>query len=574
MGWHEYARVLEMKLCRIDQRLSVAMKRSARRLAFAAAVAALTTTAASAQQLPADWIVQTQVTIPSPSDAIQPSSARSNTRRSISDLGTSSSPKLIRAARETGAVQMAGAVAPADSETQESDSLLDLDMPIPGIPSPQAAANKPIRLPRLGRVGSNIDADTGTSRQPRVASKGGKMKIRIEPVRLDAETGEVLRLGVQSSTSYDSPSPSDVGVVGNAATFDLSSAEAEAQQALPGLSDRIGFTDDTVMRLSDSPSPQKPAASNATEAQATFAAPTRNKLGGVEISLSDTQAAPMNLPSITDDTADDSGIAPQTPTFSIDDSNESAPVAESRIEVPQTQPTAFSMRDNATQPPASMPKPAGLSAGGTSTKNVEATQDYKPAQRFTNSTMPYRKAATPAMAPVANGPKLLAGTQQLSADELSGTPMSVGESMVVTAHGMADLSASSRIIEYSVEHPSICRLIRTGESTLSVVGLQEGSTRVAVVTASANGSPQTVEVRAVAVRGGGNKQVEQKDFARDITQTISKLYPRCQISVVNRGGEIVIRGFANTEKEARRILSMVRKATLSPVVDEVRSFVR
>ncbi|MFK7735489.1 MAG: hypothetical protein AB8B50_05665, partial [Pirellulaceae bacterium] len=182
------------------------MKRSARRLAFAAAVAALTTTAASAQQLPADWIVQTQVTIPSPSDAIQPSSARSNTRRSISDLGTSSSPKLIRAAHDTSAVQMAGAVAPADRETQDSDSVLDRDMPIPGIPSPQAAANKPIRLPRLGRVGSNIDADTGTSRQPRVASKGGKMKIRIEPVRLDAETGEVLRLGVQSSTSYDSPS--------------------------------------------------------------------------------------------------------------------------------------------------------------------------------------------------------------------------------------------------------------------------------------------------------------------------------------------------------------------------------
>ncbi|MEM8735115.1 MAG: hypothetical protein AAGG44_12875 [Planctomycetota bacterium] len=203
---------------------------------------------------------------------------------------------------------------------------------------------------------------------------------------------------------------------------------------------------------------------------------------------------------------------------------------------------------------------------------AESTQPNLPPAPTEPSSPPMAIARPAAAAPLASVSQEPAGDPAVA--DLSQTPMHVGDAMVLSAQGVAALDAIGPIIEYSVEHPTICRLIRTSDTTLSLVGLKEGSTRVAVVTASASGQPQSIEVRTVSVRGAGSEATKQSKVFQELSQAIAKLYPQSKIRVQQRGEEIIVTGVAQTEKNARRIVSMVRKTTLTPVVDEVRSATR
>lgn len=54
-----------------------------------------------------------------------------------------------------------------------------------------------------------------------------------------------------------------------------------------------------------------------------------------------------------------------------------------------------------------------------------------------------------------------------------------GETLSVGLQESQALSAEYPIVELSVEHPTICQLMQTGEKSVSLIGMRPGSTRMA-----------------------------------------------------------------------------------------------
>ena len=147
--------------------------------------------------------------------------------------------------------------------------------------------------------------------------------------------------------------------------------------------------------------------------------------------------------------------------------------------------------------------------------------------------------------------------------------MTTGEAVSIEKHGLLTLRVSSPVLQCSAEHSSICRVFKTGEKTLSIVGMTNGKTRVAIVTAP-EGGKQQVEIREVHVGAEDAKKVSLKQIAQEVAKTVTKLYPDCDVDFIAEGDRLVVEGFAGSEKEARKVLSLVRKTTLSPVVDRLQ----
>lgn len=121
----------------------------------------------------------------------------------------------------------------------------------------------------------------------------------------------------------------------------------------------------------------------------------------------------------------------------------------------------------------------------------------------------------------------------------------------------------------SVEREEICQLIQSGPRTFSVVGLREGETRIAVVS-DVNGQ-RKIEIHHVIV--GSSKQTanDPATLASEVSHTISQLYPRSKIRITPRGSQLVVSGTVDSDDTAKKILSLVRKTTLTPVVDELQA---
>ena len=147
--------------------------------------------------------------------------------------------------------------------------------------------------------------------------------------------------------------------------------------------------------------------------------------------------------------------------------------------------------------------------------------------------------------------------------------MTTGEPISVEKQGLVSLRVGAPILQCSAEHSTVCRVFKTGETTLSVVGIANGKTRVAIVTAP-EGGKQQVEIREVRVGTEESKQVSLKQIAKEVAKTVTKLYPDCDVDFIAEGDRLVVEGFAGSEREARKVLSFVRKTTLSPVVDKLQ----
>lgn len=151
--------------------------------------------------------------------------------------------------------------------------------------------------------------------------------------------------------------------------------------------------------------------------------------------------------------------------------------------------------------------------------------------------------------------------------------MVFGEALSVGREDSAEIVINDLVREYSVEHPSICQLIRTGARNLTLVGVQEGSTRIAIVSSNAEGNP-SVEIREVRVLSEVGPAVSLQDLAGEISQTIANLYPSSQLEVIAHGEVLIVQGIAESEQDARKILSLIRKTTLTPVNDRIRTLKR
>ena len=144
------------------------------------------------------------------------------------------------------------------------------------------------------------------------------------------------------------------------------------------------------------------------------------------------------------------------------------------------------------------------------------------------------------------------------------------KSLTIGLQESQTLSAQFVITELSVEHPSICQLMQISESSVSVVGIRPGTTRIALVMVNDTGERQ-VEVHEVSVTNAPAAAQSLPDMAAEISQAVGRLVPNSDVEVVAYEDYLLVHGFTHYESDAKKILSLVRKVSLVPVVDQLKS---
>ncbi len=157
----------------------------------------------------------------------------------------------------------------------------------------------------------------------------------------------------------------------------------------------------------------------------------------------------------------------------------------------------------------------------------------------------------------------------------SQTPVSGRESMngkefKVAVKDSFAVQSIETIQTLSVEHEEVCQVIKSGPKSFTVVGLQDGETRIAVI--SEVDGQRKVQVHHVVV--GTPKSTTTTNpaaLASEVSQTVAQLYPRSRVRITPRGTQLVVSGSVDSEDTAKKILSLVRKTTLNPVIDELQT---
>lgn len=132
------------------------------------------------------------------------------------------------------------------------------------------------------------------------------------------------------------------------------------------------------------------------------------------------------------------------------------------------------------------------------------------------------------------------------------------------------LASKQTIQSVSVEKPEICHAILSSGKSVTLVGLQSGETRVALISEVAG--RRQVDIHTVTVTSGRSQVASDMNaIAKDISAVVSQLYPRNNLRIFARDSSIVVQGSVDSEETAKRILSLVRKSTLNPVIDDLQS---
>ncbi|MCA9159655.1 MAG: pilus assembly protein N-terminal domain-containing protein [Planctomycetales bacterium] len=152
-------------------------------------------------------------------------------------------------------------------------------------------------------------------------------------------------------------------------------------------------------------------------------------------------------------------------------------------------------------------------------------------------------------------------------EQKSGPP---GETLSVGLQESQALSAEYPIMELSVEHPTICQLMQTGEKSVSLIGMRPGSTRIALITVNGNGDRQ-VEIHEVSVGTSAPSELGLAGLAKEISRAVAKMVPHSDVEIVAYSDYLLVHGFTPYESDAKKILALVRKTSLVPVVDQLKT---
>jgi Flp pilus assembly secretin CpaC len=147
----------------------------------------------------------------------------------------------------------------------------------------------------------------------------------------------------------------------------------------------------------------------------------------------------------------------------------------------------------------------------------------------------------------------------------------VGERLEVGLHESANVETVQPISGLSVEHPELCQVLKSGERSVSFVGLKAGQTRVALFTTNTSGE-RKIEIRDVVVAGAESRQADMKSLATEIGRSVRSMYPKSRIEVIAEAEGLTVQGYAGSEEEARKIIGLVRRTSLQPVVDRLATY--
>ena len=132
----------------------------------------------------------------------------------------------------------------------------------------------------------------------------------------------------------------------------------------------------------------------------------------------------------------------------------------------------------------------------------------------------------------------------------------------------ATLSTEYSIAELSVEHPQICQLLKTSERSISVNGMRPGTTRIALISYHAQGE-RPVDVREVSVGETAPTEVDLPELVKEISQSVKQMFPKSDVQITAYQDYVMVQGYTNYESDAKKILALVRKTSLFPVVDQL-----
>lgn len=158
-----------------------------------------------------------------------------------------------------------------------------------------------------------------------------------------------------------------------------------------------------------------------------------------------------------------------------------------------------------------------------------------------------------------------------TADKGTERPPTIGERLEVGLHESSNVETSQRITGMSVEHPDLCQVLKNGERSVSIVGLKTGQTRVALFMTNASGE-RNIEIRDVVIAGAEVRQADMKALATEIGKSVHRMFPNSRIEVIAEEEGLTVQGYAATEAEAKKIIGLVRRTSLQPVVDRLATY--
>lgn len=164
-----------------------------------------------------------------------------------------------------------------------------------------------------------------------------------------------------------------------------------------------------------------------------------------------------------------------------------------------------------------------------------------------------------------------AATHKSVSDKVIDNSPTVGERLEVGLHEATNVETMQPISGLSIEHPELCQVLKSGERMISLVGLKAGQTRVALFTTNESGE-RKIEIREVMIAGTESRQADMKSMAIDISRSVHNMYPKSRIEVIAEEEGLTVQGYASTEDEARKIISLVRRTSLQPVVDRLATY--
>ncbi len=223
-------------------------------------------------------------------------------------------------------------------------------------------------------------------------------------------------------------------------------------------------------------------------------------------------------------------------------------------------PKSSSLRPAA---PNTLPEPVRAPSLPETTLGVTSNVPSCPADALAPSVEPKQKLVDETSKPLI--PESEEATEKIRKD----LPIREGKSVSLRPEATTTIECKTTLSEYSIEHPKTCRVIKTSENKLTLIALQPGKTRVAFVTTNSDGE-SFIDLRQVEVQGTTLPIDSRAAIAEELTATIAQLYETKTVGVIAKGDEFIVSGTAATEKDARKILSLIRKTTLCPVIDKLK----
>lgn len=583
-----------MKRCKQMVRKQRTLAKTAKRIAFASVLMGLVSTASAQSPFPSEHNDAASGLAPIVSATSVPQPAAEKDRTALG----------------SHAVALAAAQATAE-DLDDAGSLIDIDIPIPGVPSTKAPAPRTVIVDVnsnhntsangvVGQSGGMQSSRRGVQRDrsinryviaddqdaPEVLPRDTTMRIKIEPVPVPVnDTAQHLENYSSDSviSAAQLPTFDEQESVGH--HLDDAGYAADELQTAPPTNIAESTMPASPMSIGSEPSPHDLQYS---EHIAHESYDSRTEIGNEAVppmqvaqqagrhSYVESRSAEIQSQAI--ETPEDH-IAVRTSEVHSIRTESTQPVNESRPVPPS--PSFLVAEEVSTQAAphaASNPVPRAVPTVGTDMKSIAHATPLPsgpvapavPVQGSMVSGTPAHSQVSYEMDDAASEPATVVANGVQPVGEFEGNLMVAGESLRLRREDVSSFSTKSPIIEYSVEHPGICKMIRTSENTVSVIGLRDGITRVAVVTADPSGN-QIIEIRDVQVAGGEATESGLQAVAQEMSQTISKLYPKSRVRVISGEEKLWVRGLVHSESDARKILSLVRKMTLTPVVDQLRS---